>query len=632
MSIKFGRSDRATRRPRPATADVSGRKGRLNSQKGQAIVIVAGALLAMFLLLALILMSGLLFFDRRDMQGVADAVALRGAQDIPCVNDSSVSTSTMQTYMTNWFAVAATPLGPADSAVSVSGSCSSQFTGTVSFDAGQFTGTITYPYQGSAYVVAANFSQTQQLSFSAFTGHSSAAPVAHAAALGGTAGASGAFALFTNQVLSCTGSENNVVSGDVYSGGGIQVNRGAGGCTISAEALPDPPVSGQTPTAYGNIFVYPDPGAAQPLAVPTNGWENIYADGFEVQGHTSIGCGIVGTNDYATGPNDSDGDDTGIPAGDPNPCGIPGFSVPAPSYFAFNFAEPNISQPYSTSTPSPDCPGTVPAPKSTLPATINGSAVTVTVYHPGCYSSLTEPRGGVWLFAPGLYYFSGDLTVPDGARLYGADVTLEFAGTSSNMLAQHTVTSACGPLCGYGASNVAADQSSTNVYPLVVPAGAPGCHQISGSCSYTYFSAPGTYYATADLGLTSANSYCATVNGVSQCSTWCDPGTTTSPLCPDFGMLVYGGPISGGSSAGTSGVFGLKGGSAASNGAAAWMAGTVFWPNGYCDVSANAGGNIQGEVICNNAQIQGGVVGGGYLITYNANTVASPLNVSRLDN
>ena len=584
--------------------------GRLASrQEGQTVVVVAIMSIALILLMGLILMSGVLWFDRRNLQGTADAVALRTAQDVPCASGASVDSSTMTTYMNEWIAVASVPLGSA-TLNNLSGNCSSGYVGSFSLGGSSsgISATISYPYGGNPDVAAADFTQIQPLILGGALGAASASPQAHAAALHMGPVSPNTYALYTNQSITCRGDTATYIQGDVYSGQGIQNPSSQKICLYAQQ------VTGGVPPPYGNIQVYADNGV-------TAGWPGVYSDGYEVEGHDTISCGSTNAY-YSSG---------GVaPSGDPNPCSQPGFVVPAPGDIQTSFSDPNASFQNPSAAAPPQCSGSGtgnPLPSS-APGTLGGVAVTVTVYSPGCYWSPLGISNNTSLFAPGLYYFgpSSGLTISQGDWLYGADVTLEFAN-AAGLLAAKSTTAACGSSspCGLGASSLSSDWGTNSVYPLEVSSGTAGCEQ--ATCAFTYFSAPGTPQATSSLGL------------APNTSEWCRPASGGGPSCPDFGMLVYGGPPAGSdtsacpdgtsSACGTTGSFIDKGPGGGTIGGS-WLAGTIYWPNGYCDWEANGGGNIEGQLFCYSATVQGGSVSGGKAISYNNQDAATPQSEARL--
>ncbi len=533
-------------------------------QSGQMLVVVAGGMLAMLLMLALIVVSGQLFWNQRNLQAMSDAVALAGAQQIPgaaCNDTPPLNQSQAKSVIQNAVQVVYGQLGNPSSTSSVSGSCYGGYTEVFTFTGG-YTLTTTYPYQGFNTLFESSMSQTSPLLFSGITGNANGTVHARAVALHNGGSANGSFAIFSRNQLSCNGSTTVTIYGDIYANQGISLTNG---CQLVAKAV----VSGGTYQAYGNIEVYADPPAG-----PNGSWGNIQADGFELQGHTDPQCGTTQYND----PNQNVVTANGQII-NPNPCN-PGPPPPVPNYQPPTYPDPNISPPYSPS--SPDCSPTADYGSGPAPITVSG----ITEYQPGCYSSLTITQSQA-LLAPGLYYFNavGDspskcksslnacegLTVPDGNRLYGSDVTLEFTGQAS-MIAMHTLTSSCGSLCGFGGDPTG---STSGANPITVD-----------GITYSYLAAP-----TAS-------------------SSWC------TGSCPDAGLLAYAGPTSVPTvSAGSTGEFATQGLHTAN-----WMLGTVDFSNGTCTYQANAENVLLGQLICNSTNIQGGEASGAKSVQYSSAT------------
>jgi hypothetical protein len=111
----------------------------------------------------------------------------------------------------------------------------------------------------------------------------------------------------------------------------------------------------------------------------------------------------------------------------------------------------------------------------------------------------------------------------------------------------------------------------------------------------------------------------------SSCGTSSGSGTLTlnAPTSgANFGMLIYSCNGVCGSSSGT---IWVKGPHWAVN-----LTGTIFNPGGDCILNANAGEVINGQMICNNVEVQGGAVSGGQGVTFAGNLVAKPQYLSML--
>ena len=512
---------------------------------------------------ALVFVSGQLYWNQRKDQGMVDSVALAGAQVVPdvgCGSDPALSQSQAQSLMQSAVQVVYGQLGSPITTSSVTGSCYGGFVESFGFSGG-YTLTATYPYEGFRSLFESSMSQISPLFFSGITGTANATVVARAVAQHDSGSASSGYAIFSRQQLACSGSNTVQVDGNVYAQAGISLSNG---CVLVANSV----VSGGVYQAYGNIEVYADPPAG-----PDGSWTNLSSAGFELQGHTNPACGST----QYTDPNQNVPNSNGQII-NPDPC-RPGPAPPVANYSAPTYPDPNISPPYSPS--SPDCSPSAAYGSGPAPSTVSGT--TITEYQPGCYSYLTVSSTAV--LAPGLYYFNGQgstcisspaacggLTVSGGGRVYGNDVTLEFAGQAS-MIAMHSLTSACGSVCGYGGDPT---NSTTGADELT-----------AGGVTYSYLSAPGPS------------------------SAWCT-GT-----CPDQGLLVYAGPTTNPvSNPGSTGEFASQGLHAAN-----WLQGTVDFANGTCAFQANAQNQIVGQLVCDSVQIQTGASTSGGSVIFNSASV-----------
>lgn len=272
---------------------------------------------------------------------------------------------------------------------------------------------------------------------------------------------------------------------------------------------------------------------------------NICADGYQIFGSN---CGVIGQSMYL--------DSAQLPSINPNPC-----PTKAPTYSYPRFDDPNTHAPYSTS--SPMCNPTTNYSSTQDPGYPDPTyGATWWHFRPGCYSGITlnTTSSGGYIFDPGLYYFNGPgLTLPGGSVAYAKNVTMEFANGAS------FDTGTCGSPCSFGSD-------PSNPSSCTLPSG------LSSLCGF--FAAPES---------TSSN--------------WC----TTTPSCPDAGLLIYQDPNTGTSSA-TWSVRGPK--------ATGYFKGSVFWPNGLCTWWANSNSQILGQMACLNVALQGGAVSIGGAIDY----------------
>jgi hypothetical protein len=90
----------------------------------------------------------------------------------------------------------------------------------------------------------------------------------------------------------------------------------------------------------------------------------------------------------------------------------------------------------------------------------------------------------------------------------------------------------------------------------------------------------------------------------------------------NFGMLLYSCASTCGDA---SGVFDIEGPAMNVN-----LTGTVYNPGGDCIVHSNAGQGIDGQLICDNITLQGGIVGGGNSVSWDAGRQSTPNFLAQL--
>ncbi|HEX6488730.1 MAG TPA: hypothetical protein VF137_07660 [Candidatus Dormibacteraeota bacterium] len=468
---------------------------RHNRQRGQVVVLFAVGSMALVGMVGLVLMSGLLFWDQRQLQVLSDGSALAAAETIPRSCTDSTPITTADNFLTQQF-------GVATSALSVSGGCpasatdSTHYTGTATYSCYNTTCSVTYvyPWNEKSYEIEVSISRSGiPLQFGAFIGTSQATVGGRAVAQHNFAAPPSTFALFVQNGGLCQGSSTQSqnpkvdVRGSIYSDAALSWSGNCGYYahdTIAFDGTED----------YGDVLVYPDGQSWGTGQCTTPVEQAICADGFELSGHLSPTCGnapwsgVSPTTEYLT--------DTTTKVADP--CqGVPP-PVPNRNETTYQGTEPNSDAAVDasiggacSSTGKPD--GLVSRSGvlqvGTKKATTYGYGPTPSLsggiehFKPGCYgyldigtflgaAGLSSPGSVVVKLDPGFYYFNGYTSSTGGglcltktnAIVLGTDVTMEFVnGTSfSTTACASTPTSSCGSsiTCDFG-QGIAAPSAPT---------------------------------------------------------------------------------------------------------------------------------------------------------------------------
>ena len=248
-------------------------------QSGQALVLVAVALLAMIGSAALVLLAGSAASQRNQMQSLADTAALDSALKIG-IGCNAAMASTVITEADNFLATQRTRTG---SLAIAAGTCATPYHGTDAF-AGGLSADYYYPYKGHQQQVEVLLTLNLPISFGGAVGAPSTTLTRYAVAQALPASVPAIRAT----TLSCTGGQVNAV-GDVVASNLITLS---GGCAIYAHQNP-------TSGAYsglGNVRVYTDGQAWTGVGGTCSAGANsgstnaVCADGYELSGHTSPAC------------------------------------------------------------------------------------------------------------------------------------------------------------------------------------------------------------------------------------------------------------------------------------------------------------------------------------------------------
>jgi hypothetical protein len=393
--------------------------------------------------LALVLQSGGLYWERRSLQATADAAALGAAMklDPTCYDTTAASAVNEAVRLLDLHLGSHLP----PSNVVPTGDCGSsagQYTATATFP-NSVTATIHYPYQkgGSALQVEVLLSQANALQFSAFLGVTSTTVPARAVAQWGGSYPGSALAAYSDSTIECIGNSDWTVYGTVYSRNAIS---SVITCGIEIRSIRN---AGNSYQDFGNLMIFKqdDQNWYQTLQ-PGYSWNQTVQKSFKVEGWAAAGtvCAIP-----AAAVARRDASQLTV---NPTPC--PDRAVPDPARARPPVNNPN-AQPgraatYSATPPCADLPP--------ISQAVGGPIV----YGPGCYGKIdvSNPPPGFTgtrvVLNPGFYYFNGQglcMGSAAGADLTGNDVTLEFASGASfstGTCIDPTGPTQCGAPCTIG--------------------------------------------------------------------------------------------------------------------------------------------------------------------------------------
>jgi hypothetical protein len=265
------------------------RRGR-KSQSGQALVLVAVALLAMIGSAALVLLAGSAEWQKNQLQTLADSTALDSALKIGPTCSGAAAT-TVITEADTFLATQRTRTGALAIAA---GTCATPYHGTDTF--GGTTADFYYPYEAHEQQVEVVLTLTLPISFGTTVGKTSTTVTRYAVAEALAAGVPAVSATTIN----CTGGQVNV-AGDVAAQNAVSLS---GGCALYAHQR----LSGGAFSSLGNASVYADgqawvSGGGTCVAGASSGSTSaICSDGYELSGHVTPACGGL-TTSYLTAGN-----------------------------------------------------------------------------------------------------------------------------------------------------------------------------------------------------------------------------------------------------------------------------------------------------------------------------------------
>jgi len=263
---------------------------RRRSQSGQALVLVAVALLAMIGSAALVLLAGSAEWQKNQLQTLADSAALDAALQIGPTCTGAAAT----TVITEADTFVATQRTRTGALATAAGTCATPYHGTDTF--GGVSADFYYPYNAHEQQVEVVLTLTLPISFGTAVGKTSTTVTRYAVAEALPAGVPAVSATTIN----CTGGQVNV-SGDVFVQNAVSLS---GGCALYAHQR----LNGGAYSSLGNASVYADgqawvSGGGACVAGGSSGSTSaICSDGYELSGHVTPACG-GGTTSFLTAGN-----------------------------------------------------------------------------------------------------------------------------------------------------------------------------------------------------------------------------------------------------------------------------------------------------------------------------------------
>jgi len=452
-------------------------------QSGQALVLVAVALLALIGSAALVLLAGSAASQRNQLQSLADTSALDSALKIG-IGCNAAMASTVITEADNFLATQRTRTG---SLAIAAGTCATPYHGTDTF-AGGLSADYYYPYRAHQQQVEVLLTLTLPISFGGAVGSTSTTLTRYAVAQALPASVPAIKAT----TLSCTGGQVNAV-GDVVASNAITLS---GGCALYAHQNP---TSGAH-SDFGNVHVYTDgqswTGAGGTCSPGANSGSTnaICADGFELSGHVAMTCG--GATQFLSAANS---------AVNANPCAAGVGAQPVPPLSSMLPPDPNAD----------------PAAIATLQGT-GGSACTSGGAYPaiiaggitwgtGLAPAPTKDANGFWHFKPSCYGYL------DFTNAAGGIASRQLGAESARQ--SHLVTAALPAASQAGTLLVAVINSDDTPNRFTAPVGWIEAVQVDTTPDRR---SEIWYYPSNPGGITSATFSFnpATINGEAQLSEW----------------------------------------------------------------------------------------------------------------
>ncbi len=515
-------------------------RGGKTAQSGQALVLVAVALLALIGSAALVLLAGSVEWQRNQLQTLADSTALDSALKVG-TGCTAAGATTVITEADTFLATQRTRTG---SLAIAAGTCATPYHGTDTF-AGGLSADYYYPYHAHQQQVQVVLTLSLPISFGGEVGKTSTTVIRYAVAEALPA----AVPALSATTINCTGGQVNV-AGDIAAQSAVSLS---GGCALYAHQR----LSGGAYSSLGNTHVYADGqawlagGGACIAGANSGSLSAICSDGYELSGHVTPACGPA-TTSYLSAAN---------LVVNANPCAAGVGPQPVAPLSSALPPEPN-TDPRAIATLQ-GTGGAACTPGAVYPnIVVSGTTVATGLapvplqdasgyYHfkPSCYGylnpSLLSSHEAV--LDPGFYYFNGSGFAGGGGvclggqKLLARDVTLEFvnqAGFSSGTCIPggagpstfwlQGTNNCAAPGCHLQTTDPASGQQSVKFNPPVTTViwsetvSSPSAQTVPASTSYTltYSSNGGrTINATITLYYSVATP-CAAPTGATNLVSW----------------------------------------------------------------------------------------------------------------
>ena len=459
------------------------RRGR-RSQSGQALVLVAVALLAMIGSAALVLLAGSAEWQKNQLQTLADSAALDSALKIGPTCSGAAAT-TVITEADTFLATQRTRTGALATAA---GTCATPYHGTDVF-AGGLSADYYYPYNAHEQQVQVVLTLTLPISFGTAVGKTSTTVTRYAVAEALPAGV----AAISATTISCTGGQVNV-AGDIVAQNAVTLS---GGCALYAHQR----LSGGAYSSLGNASVYADgqawvSGGGACVAGATSGSTSaICSDGYELSGHVTPACGGLTTSYLTAGNSAVNGSPCAAGVG-PHPVAPRSTALPP---------EPNTDTNAVATLQGTG--GAACTPGAVLPNIVAGGITWGTGLAPAPVKDAT----GFWHFKPSCYGYLSLSSVAGGisARQIGVESALQ----------NHFITASLPAASTAGTLLVATINSLTTPNKFAGPAGWTSAVEVNNA---TEGRSEIWYYPNNPGGISTATFTMnpATISGAAEISEW----------------------------------------------------------------------------------------------------------------
>jgi hypothetical protein len=433
---------------------------RTKSQKGQALVIIALAIVGLVGFAALAIDGGRVFSDRRHAQSTADTAALSAA--LAKIKKKNITTAAQNIAAQNGY-VDSSP----DQDVTV------------------HSPPISGPYAGNAEYIQVIIRSTIPTTFARVIGRSTVTSVVEAVArastsTSGTSGGYGITALKqSGDALTFTG------SGDVTIQGGIGDNAGFRS------------TGSGTYTVNGNVQVSGPLNYSGSINWNING--NVWANGYDASGSGDwnvTGSFFSNQNFRMTGSgNLSAGSLTVVGTYSETGSGV---VTPWPPLSGAAQTAPVITDPFASILNPPANPG------SCVAANFAGS--TPHTINPGCYTSISNVGSGSLTFNPGEYYVTGNISTSGNGDVTANGVMLYLQSGSFSMNGSGNLNISPPTSGPYKGLTIYMDRGNTNAYSMR----GSGASNFSGtiyapSSAVTLIGSGGTFVVDSQIICSTSN-------------------------------------------------------------------------------------------------------------------------------